>query len=72
MISVTHSNSRTCVSREGLGGRERLAEAPRRQGADTFDHFDLQFDWRIAPGGHSGVKYLVMEDGLKVKGLPPS
>jgi len=24
---------------------------------DTFDNFDLQFDWRIAPGGNSGVKY---------------
>jgi hypothetical protein len=29
---------------------------------DTFDNFDLQFDWRIAPGGNSGVKYLVTED----------
>jgi hypothetical protein len=29
---------------------------------DTFDNFDLTFDWRIAPGGNSGVKYLVTED----------
>src|SRR5437762_10288967 len=29
---------------------------------DTFDNFDLQFEWRIAPGGNSGVKYLVTED----------
>jgi Domain of Unknown Function (DUF1080) len=29
---------------------------------DTFDNFDLQFEWKIAPGGNSGVKYLVTED----------
>jgi 3-keto-disaccharide hydrolase len=29
---------------------------------DTFDNFDLQFEWKIAPGGNSGVKYLVVED----------
>src|SRR5262249_48395798 len=28
---------------------------------DTFDNFDLEFDWRIAPKGNSGVKYLVDE-----------
>jgi len=28
---------------------------------DTFENFDLEFDWRIAPGGNSGVKYLVSE-----------
>jgi hypothetical protein len=28
---------------------------------DTFDNFDLQFEWRIAPAGNSGVKYLVSE-----------
>jgi len=30
--------------------------------ADTFDNFDLTFEWLIAPGGNSGVKYLVTED----------
>jgi hypothetical protein len=29
---------------------------------DTFDNFDLQFEWRVSPGGNSGVKYLVTED----------
>jgi hypothetical protein len=29
---------------------------------DTFDNFDLQFEWKIAPGGNSGVKYFVTED----------
>jgi hypothetical protein len=28
---------------------------------DSFDDFDLRFEWRIAPGGNSGVKYLVDE-----------
>lgn len=29
----------------------------------TFDRFDLAFEWRIAPGGNSGLKYFVLEDG---------
>ena len=29
---------------------------------DVFDDFDLRFEWRVAPGGNSGVKYLVTED----------
>jgi len=29
---------------------------------ETFDNFDLQFEWKISPGGNSGVKYLVTED----------
>jgi 3-keto-disaccharide hydrolase len=29
---------------------------------DAFDDFDLEFEWTIAPGGNSGVKYLVSED----------
>jgi hypothetical protein len=29
---------------------------------DTFDNFDLTFEWLIAPGGNSGVKYLVTEE----------
>ena len=28
---------------------------------DTFSDFDLRFEWRIAPGGNSGVKYFVTE-----------
>lgn len=30
--------------------------------ADTYDRFELSFDWRVAPGGNSGVKYFVLED----------
>ena len=27
----------------------------------TFDNFELEFDWRVAKGGNSGVKYLVKQ-----------
>jgi hypothetical protein len=27
----------------------------------TFDNFELSWEWRIAPGGNNGVKYLVTE-----------
>jgi hypothetical protein len=30
--------------------------------ADTFDNFDLQFEWKVMEGANSGVKYLVTED----------
>src|SRR5687768_15366510 len=29
---------------------------------DTFDLFDLTWEWRIAQGGNSGLKYFVLED----------
>jgi hypothetical protein len=29
---------------------------------ETFDNFDLQFEWKVAQGANSGVKYLVTED----------
>jgi inosose dehydratase len=28
----------------------------------TFDRFDLTFEWKVAPGGNSGVKYFILED----------
>jgi hypothetical protein len=28
---------------------------------ETFDNFDLQFEWKVALGANSGVKYLVTE-----------
>ena len=28
---------------------------------DTFDNFELVFDWRISPGGNSGVKYRIQD-----------
>ena len=29
---------------------------------DVFDDFDLRFEWRVAPGGNSGIKYFVTEE----------
>jgi hypothetical protein len=29
---------------------------------DTFSDFDFRFEWIVAPGGNSGVKYLVTEE----------
>ena len=29
---------------------------------ETYDLFDLSWDWKIAEGGNSGVKYFVLED----------
>jgi len=29
---------------------------------ETFDQFDLRWEWKIAQGGNSGVKYFVLED----------
>lgn len=29
---------------------------------DTFDRFELTFEWRISQGGNSGIKYFVLED----------
>ena len=30
--------------------------------AGTYDQFDLRWDWKVAPGGNSGLKYFVLED----------
>ena len=29
---------------------------------ETYDYFELAWEWQIAPGGNSGVKYFVLED----------
>ena len=29
---------------------------------ETYDLFELSWEWKIAPGGNSGVKYFVLED----------
>ena len=29
---------------------------------DTYDVFELAWEWKIAPGGNSGLKYFVLED----------
>jgi hypothetical protein len=30
--------------------------------AETYDNFDLRWEWKAAPGANSGVKYFVLED----------
>jgi Domain of Unknown Function (DUF1080) len=30
--------------------------------SETYDLFDLTWEWKIAPGGNSGLKYFVLED----------
>ncbi len=37
------------------GARDIISKA-------TFDRFELTWDWRVAPGGNSGLKYFVLED----------
>lgn len=29
---------------------------------ETFDEFDLEFEWKLSPGSNSGVKYFVLEE----------
>jgi hypothetical protein len=28
----------------------------------TYDNFELAFEWKVSPGGNSGVKYFILED----------
>jgi len=35
--------------------------------ADEYDNFDLKLEWKIAPGGNSGIIYYVHEDTTKYK-----
>ena len=32
---------------------------------DQFDNFELRLEWKIGPGGNTGVKYLISEDLIK-------
>jgi len=41
--------------RDTLGARDIISKA-------TFQQFELAFEWRVAKGGNSGVKYFVLED----------
>ena len=29
---------------------------------DTFEQFELSWDWKVAPGSNSGLKYFILED----------
>lgn len=41
--------------KDTLGARDIISR-------DTFDQFELTWEWRISKGGNSGVKYFVLED----------
>jgi hypothetical protein len=53
--------------RQFLEHRRRLPESDAWSteedlvSTDTYGDFDLRFDWRISPGGNSGVKYRIQE-----------
>ena len=47
----------TLPAREGKETRSRDIIT-----TETFDRFELSWEWRVAPGGNSGVKYYVVED----------
>ncbi len=36
---------------------------------ESFGDFELVFDWKISPGGNSGVKYRVQDRAVLVRGL---
>lgn len=38
---------------------------------DTYSSFEMYFDWKLGPGGNSGVKYFVEERQPKPKGSQP-
>jgi hypothetical protein len=50
-------------------GIERPAQRGDLISVRTFTDFDLRFEWKIGPGGNSGVKYNVSEE-LSLK-FPP-
>lgn len=37
---------------------------------DEFSDFELDFEWKIAPGGNSGVKYLIYREDVWNAGGP--
>ena len=65
--------SKIRLSRRMLGHNGRHPEACEAKDANReecgdivtaqqYDNFEFQLDWKIEPGGNSGVKYLVVED----------
>lgn len=50
-----------CLVNQGKGEGHQGAGGGDLVTTEKFDDFDLKFDWRISPGGNSGVKYFVHE-----------
>jgi len=57
---------------EVVDGMIHLTETKERSGhiltRDEYGDFELSFEWKIAPGGNSGLKYRVCRYGGKVLG----
>jgi hypothetical protein len=58
------------IKKLGSGEVPRQADGQLVRGGDlmtdaTYVDFDLKFDWKISPGGNSGVKYNVSEEMSK-------
>ena len=48
----------------GLGSADGSDTLGQRDivSSDTFDRFDLRFEWKVQPGSNSGLKYFVTEN----------
>jgi hypothetical protein len=58
------------IKKLSTGEVARQADGQPIQGGDlmteaTYENFDLRFEWKISPGGNSGVKYNVSEEMSK-------
>jgi hypothetical protein len=57
---------------EVVDGTLHLAKSETRAGNiltdKEYENFDLQFEWKIAPGGNNGLKYRVRKYGNRVLG----
>ena len=61
------SDTRWKVENGARDHRRRRTARTRAAGATssrtgTYDQFDLRWEWKVAPGGNSGLKYFVLED----------
>lgn len=55
-----------------LHGAPGLAKDVYLLSEDVFTDFELQFEWRCAPGGNSGIKYRVQRYGDASKRIEPT
>src|SRR5262245_42261308 len=58
-VRAGRSRMACCVS---IPRRARTPRARDIISKETYDQFELTWDWRAAPGANSGVKYFVLED----------
>ena len=52
----------------GKNAEGKVIEGPDLITTDQYGDFELQLEWKISPGGNSGIKYLVSEDLSKEGG----